>query len=258
MTAGAEDFWMGFTCPDGVERHGPLSVLWSTPFESVLPNRCFPVYRGQRNWTGWYWSATCAGHIGYESWLERDHVMLLDFDPDVVGMASQPFTLSWRSPDGVRMQHTPDYFVRRADGTGLVVDVRPDHRIEPRDTVKFLATAAACATVGWDFRRAGTPDAVLMANVRWLAGYRHLRVHRPAVAARLTEVFASGAGLLAGAGQVGDPIAVLPVLFHLLWKQELVADLRSRPLAADTHVRLTADCREGGWYADASAASASG
>lgn len=25
---------------------------------------------------------------------------------------------------------------------------------------------------------------------------------------------------------VGDPIAVLPVLFHLLWNRELVADLR--------------------------------
>jgi hypothetical protein len=32
-------------------------------------------------------------HVGYESWLERDHLMLLDYDPDVVGIASQPFWL---------------------------------------------------------------------------------------------------------------------------------------------------------------------
>jgi hypothetical protein len=32
-----------------------------------------------------------------------------------------------------------------------------------------------------------------------------------------------------GAQQVGDPIAVLPVLFHLLWSQVLTVDL-SRPL----------------------------
>jgi hypothetical protein len=36
-----------------------------------------------------------AGHVGYELWLERDHVMLLDFDRDMVGIASQPFWLLW-------------------------------------------------------------------------------------------------------------------------------------------------------------------
>ena len=28
-----------------------------------------------------------AAHVGYESWLERDHAMLLDFDPEVTGFA---------------------------------------------------------------------------------------------------------------------------------------------------------------------------
>jgi hypothetical protein len=31
--------------------------------------------------------------------------------------------------------------------------------------------------------------------------------------------------LLAGAEQVGDPIAVLPVLYHLLWRRKLRTDL---------------------------------
>ena len=30
---------------------------------------------------------------------------------------------------------------------------------------------------------------------------------------------------MSGAEQVGDPIAVLPVLYHLTWRHELVADL---------------------------------
>ncbi|HEU4544060.1 MAG TPA: hypothetical protein VFR23_23220 [Jiangellaceae bacterium] len=37
--------------------------------------------------SGRWWSATDGGHVGYESRLERDHVMLLDFDPTVVGIA---------------------------------------------------------------------------------------------------------------------------------------------------------------------------
>ncbi|WP_327344961.1 TnsA-like heteromeric transposase endonuclease subunit [Streptomyces europaeiscabiei] len=111
--------------------------------------------------------------------------------------------------------------------------------------------------MGWDFVRVGTPDAVLMANVRWLAGYRHPRAHRPEIAARLVEVFADGGGLMAGAQVVGDQIAVLPVLFHLLWRRVLAVDLDAGLLSAGTRVRL-AMVREGGQDAVASAAVASG
>ncbi|GAA4205450.1 hypothetical protein GCM10022252_66090 [Streptosporangium oxazolinicum] len=44
--------------------------------------------------------------MGYESWLERDRLVLLDFAPDVVGIASQPFWLHWRD-DGERRRHVP-------------------------------------------------------------------------------------------------------------------------------------------------------
>lgn len=135
--------------------------------------------------------------------------------------------------------------------------MRPDERIEPQDAVKFAVTAAACRSVGWDFARVGTPNAVLMANVRWLAGYRHPRVHHPDVADRLVEVFADGAGLLDGARRVGDQIAVLPVLFHLLWRRILTTDLQSGLMSAETQVRH-GEVREGGGDAVASAAAACG
>ncbi|MCZ4508805.1 TnsA-like heteromeric transposase endonuclease subunit [Streptomyces sp. ActVer] len=231
--------------------------MWPVRFEDVPPERRFPVFRGQGNWCGWYWSATCGDHVGFESWLERDRLVLLDFDPLVTGMASQPFRLTWTDPEGKQVRHTPDFFVRRADGTGLVVDVRPDDRIEPCDAVKFAATAAACSLVGWDFLRVGAPDAVLMANARWLAGYRHPRVHRPDVAARLMAVFSEDAPLLEGVRRVGDPIAVLPVLYHLLWRQVFSADLETALLSAGATVRLS-DASMGGGYADASAIAAGG
>jgi len=66
--------------------------------------------------------------------------MLLDFDPAVAAFSSQPFTLLWH--DGRReRRHTPDFFARLADGTGLVVDVRPDERIGERDAEAFAVTA---------------------------------------------------------------------------------------------------------------------
>ena len=45
-------------------------------------------------------------------------------------------------------KHTPDYFVRTADGTGVVIDVRPDQRTA-KDAEVFDATAVVCAKVGW-------------------------------------------------------------------------------------------------------------
>jgi hypothetical protein len=155
--------------------------------------------------------------------------MMLDFSSGVRSFASQPFWLLW-SVDGKARRHAPDFFVRLTDGTGMVVDVRADDQIAPEDAEAFATTAAACESVGWTYRRVGALDPVLAANMRWLAGYRHPRCLREAHADRLLEVFAEPAALLAGADAVGDRIAVLPVLFHLLWTGALVTDLTSAPL----------------------------
>jgi hypothetical protein len=139
--------------------------------------------------------------------------MRLDAGPDVVAVASQPFRLSWRyGGRGRRIRHTPDYFVRCRDGTAVVLDVRPDGRIEPEDAAKFAATAAACVRVGWDFERVGVLGPVLAANLRRLSGYRHPRVRIELVAEALRVVFAVPQGLLTRAREVGDRIATLPVL----------------------------------------------
>src|SRR5664280_1744318 len=80
---------------------------------------------------------------------------------------------------------------------------------------------------------------VLAANVRWLAGYRHPRNAQPEVTAALREAFTVPGALMDGAQQVGDPIAILPVLFHLLWSQVLTVDL-SRPLHDGSPVAVRA------------------
>ena len=85
---------------------------------------------------------------------------------------------------------------------------------------------------------------MLTANVMWLARYRHRRCGGPPGLARLLlEVFAEPAPLMAGAAAAGDPMAVLPTLFHLMWRHELTADLAAR-LAAETPV--VADPAPGG------------
>jgi hypothetical protein len=216
-------------------RQGVLAACWNTRFEDVLPVRRFPSYKGQRNFPGSYFAACMGRHVGFESWLERDQLMMLDFSPRVRSFSAQPFWLLWES-GGKARRHAPDFFVRLADGGGAVVDVRADDRIAARDAEAFQVTAAACESVGWGYRRVGALDPVLAANVRWLAGYRHRRCLREEYRARLLEVFAWPAPLLAGAEAVGDRIAVLPSLFHLMWTGVLAVDLASARLSGSSLV----------------------
>jgi hypothetical protein len=220
-----------------------LEACSGVRFEDAVPVRPFCWPRGQQHFPGWWWLATTGRHVGYESWLERAHLMLLDFDPAVTGVGSQPFWLHWKGSCGNR-RHAPDFFARLADGTGVVIDVRADDRIEPEDAEAFEVTAGACAAVGWQFRRVGVVDPVLAANVRWLSRYRHPRcAGRPEIADALRLAFAAPALLSAGVAGVGDNLAVLPVLFHLMWRQVLAADLGSGPLNSSSLVWLEAGAR---------------
>jgi hypothetical protein len=162
--------------------------------------------------------------------------MLMDFDPSVRAVSSQPFWLRWHDGEGRVRRHAPDFFARRDDGTGVVVDIRPDDRIPERDAETFAVTALACEAAGWEYRRAGDLDPVLAANVRWLSRYRHRRCLVPEVAAVLLEAFAGGRGLFEGAELAGDRLRVLPVLFHLMWQRQLAADLAAAPLSVATIV----------------------
>jgi hypothetical protein len=219
------------------EREAPLAVAWSTRFERSRPVREFPSYIGQRSFSGLWWSSTMRDLVGYESWLERDRVMLMDFSPEVAAFSSQPFWLTW--PAGrKRRRHAPDYFARLADGSGLVVDVRADDDIEPEDAEAFAVTAEACESVGWAYQRVGVLDPVLAANLRWLADYKHPRNLNPVHAVALTEAFAQPAPLMEAVRMAGDPIAVLPSMFHMLWSGTLDADLSAGPLGGRTLVRM--------------------
>ncbi|WP_080772825.1 TnsA-like heteromeric transposase endonuclease subunit [Mycobacterium avium] len=211
----------------------PLSECATADFiAECSPVRRFPSFVGQSNYPGWWWFSTTRQHVGYESWLERDHVMAMDADPAVTGVASQPFRFHWS--DG--KIHTPDYFVRTDDGLVRIVDVRIDDRITEADAATFERSAQACRSVGWAYQRVGALNEVLAANLRWLSGYRHPRVLRPGIAAALESVFVSARPLMAGARSVGDAVMVLPVLFHLLWHGHLSVDLVSGALTERTLV----------------------
>ena len=86
--ASVDDFEVVYVTEGGAERTLPLTAGWAVAFECGCPVRRLRSRKGQRHLSGLWWSATTGGHVDFESWLERDHVMALDFDAAMVGIAS--------------------------------------------------------------------------------------------------------------------------------------------------------------------------
>ena len=76
-------------------------------FADTQPARRVRTRKGQRHLPGRWWLATDGRHSGYESWLERDQLMWLDWDRAVTGTASQPFRLRWTTEEGEPRSHVP-------------------------------------------------------------------------------------------------------------------------------------------------------
>ena len=73
-------FEMGYTAHDGAQHRVPLAEAAVVRFADMQPTRRIRTRKGQRHLPGRWWSATDGRHIGYESWLERDQLMWLDWN----------------------------------------------------------------------------------------------------------------------------------------------------------------------------------
>ncbi|WRZ91548.1 TnsA-like heteromeric transposase endonuclease subunit [Streptomyces sp. NBC_01007] len=227
--------------PDKRARRVAAAAAVEVSFEDALPARRFSSYAGQRHTPGKYWAASTDRVLGYESFLESKWMKLLDFDAEVAAFSAQPFLIEGEDDEGLWV-HTPDLFVRRHDGSALVVDVKHDKRIEvPAVVRQARRTEELCARIGWDYAMVGEPAPLRWATVSWLAGYRRpLRAGQPLVDPLLRLAHEPVAiGRLVSFQPV--PELARSVVYHLLWHHELVFDL-NRPLRDHTLVR--AACQE--------------
>jgi hypothetical protein len=91
-------FELAYATTAGEQIRVPLVDAWS--LRVGVGCACSPVQLVSRaTLSGRWWSATDGRHVGSQSWLERD-LMLLDFDPTVIAIGSQPFWLRWSEGSG--------------------------------------------------------------------------------------------------------------------------------------------------------------
>jgi TnsA-like endonuclease N terminal len=207
------------------------TTLPRLPVAEVLsgrPVREFRSWQGRRHYSGWYWASTTGSHVVYESRLELARILLADQDPDVVGIAAQPFLLKGADGDQVR-RHVPDLLLAYADGAVTVVDVKAASRVgDPKVVAQFAWTRAVCRRHGFGFEVWSGCDPVQLENVRFLAGYRRAMT----VATELIDAVVDAAAeptaitvLEQQMAAVAPPWVIRPVILHALWRSWLAADL---------------------------------
>ena len=216
-----------------------LSWLRLRDLAGSVPWRRWRSRRGQAHLSGSYWAATTGGHVVHESRLELARLLLADFDATVVAIWAQPFRLV-ATVGGSQRQHVPDFLLGSTGGEVSVVNVKPAARLEDPKIAEALMWPGELITAhGWRYEVWSGCDAVLLDNVRFLAGYRRPGVVDAALMARAWRQARDGDTVAELERRLaGDSPAwtVRPAVLALLWRQRLTTDL-SRPLSGDAVLR---------------------
>lgn len=168
--------------------------------------------------------------VGYESLLERDRLWLADFDPTVLGIASQPLWMSGRDGSVLR-RHVPDFLLKTESGF-LVVDVKPERMLADPGVAAALGWAGrVCAARGWRFEIWSGADPVLLRNVRFLAAGRRPALIDADALGKVAEVLRPGMSVAEAEAAAGvEPGAARGAVLALLWHGRWVTDL-TKPLS---------------------------
>ena len=197
------------------------------------PVRLPPSHAGQRHYPGLFWTRTTADHVVYESLLERDRILLADFDPEVVWITAQPF---WITGDdrGTGRRHCPDLLLTRADGSYLVVDVK-NPRIAQKDEVKavFTWTKVVSKRLSADYEVWTGEDSALINNIRFASQAR--RESRAALFQTVLERFPEELSIAHAEATLAAERIARPrhIVLELLWTGTFTADL-TRPFGDNT------------------------
>ncbi|GAA5513109.1 hypothetical protein Dcar01_01835 [Deinococcus carri] len=204
-----------------------LLEVSTLPFETCQPVRRPRAYHGQRHFPNLYFFEKMSKLILCESRNERAAVMLLDFNPIIDVVATQPFRLHYKLKQRSYV-HYPDIYTRDRYGRVCIIDVKALDFVDDADFQRQAeATKIACDQIGWGYEIQTEPHPTFFSNVSWLSGYRSLREEKAGYAdslvdnAHLTE---HSIGSLIRSVD-GPAYLVRPILFWLLWRQVLNVDL---------------------------------
>ena len=181
---------------------------------------------------------SAGGGLNFESSLERDWLLALDFSPDVISVREQPFTLTYES-NGRTSKYTPDVLVQHVARSGAAVcyvyEVKfREDLIAEWQTLKprFKACIAYCRARGWRFKIVTEKHirGPFLKNAKFLRRYRSID-ENPLVCKQLQYTFAAlgettpEALLAASYWDEEARLRALPQLWRMVANRVIQADL---------------------------------
>jgi len=116
--------------------------------------------------------------VSFESSLERDFVVLLDFDLTVEDVLEQPFRITYQGADGRERHYTPDFLVEYENGDRVIYEVKYRANLKEEWATfkpRFRAAIRYAKQNGMRFSIATEVEirgSSYLANVRFLRPYR--------------------------------------------------------------------------------------
>jgi TnsA-like endonuclease N terminal len=203
------------------------------------------IPKNSRNVTGRLASRKHRCLIGFESTLEKDCYLLLEFDPQVERFEEQPVIITYDDATGKRHRYTPDGLIRyRRDGSGGRPDALGEikYRHDLREhwleyKPRFTAASRDAQQRGWRFRLVTAWDVRTpqLNHARFLLRYRHQPVDAQDVRHVLRTLRALGITqpktlMQACSGARDRQARLIPVLWHLVAHGRVGSDL-GKPLS---------------------------
>lgn len=191
------------------------------------------------------------GHtVQFESFAERTLLLLFERDRTVLDYRSQPETFAFTALGGKLRRYTPDFMVRRADGSTEIHEVTRTERQE-RLCMRERETAAEmiCRSRNWKYfvhTEQTLPRPTEVANLMALLRYRLKAYAHDAATEAVRERLGRNAPALlrecmeyvAFRLSLPEPV-VFATLCHLLWHEDICADLK-KLLVIDSAFALSA------------------
>ncbi len=198
-----------------------------------------PVRKIPKNYlgvTGGFSSKKNAVMLGFESLLEKEYMLLLEFDDTVAGFEEQPVTITI---PGTKRTYTPDLLIRFRDP-----DFRRSCLAEVKHTDDLTKNAAKYAEKfdaaryfaeerGWDFQVVTQEDIRIpkLQNLKFLRAYRSIDLAEQDKAAVINALDQLGNDtffntlLEALAPTTEEKLHWLPIIWHLIVTRAIQCDL---------------------------------
>lgn len=208
-----------------------------------MPVRKIP--KNYRSVTGKFYSHKNSASIGFESTLERDLFLALEFDDTVESYEEQPLTITG-SHEGRTIKYTPDCLAKCVDGAEILFEVKytSDLEKEAEDLAgRFSVAERYSHEHGLEFRVVTEKDirGLRLENQRFVYGYatppREIERLRRPIISQLKRPLPLESLLSALAPDRIKQAAYIPAIWHLVFIGALKVDM-DIPISNKTTIQV--------------------